>query len=98
MHILRFRLGNFGFRVLRFAAFRDKCYAKGVLEDNGWDASQWQPLIENKALASWLVRVRKIGGFGFRVGGLRLPVEVLGRSCTHGKGFWFVSTGKGFKV
>ncbi|XP_026191435.1 regulator of nonsense transcripts 1 [Cyclospora cayetanensis] len=35
---------------------RDRCYAKGVLEDNGWDASQWQPLIDNKAFASWLVR------------------------------------------
>ncbi|CDJ48896.1 hypothetical protein, conserved [Eimeria brunetti] len=35
---------------------RDRCYASGVLEDNGWNSSEWQPLIENKALASWLVR------------------------------------------
>ncbi|CDJ27152.1 Regulator of nonsense transcripts 1 homolog, related [Eimeria mitis] len=35
---------------------RDRCYASGVLEENGWNASEWQPLVENKALASWLVR------------------------------------------
>lgn len=35
---------------------RDKCYAGGVLEANGWDATQWQPLIEKKAFAYWLVR------------------------------------------
>ncbi|KAL8270249.1 hypothetical protein Esti_005808 [Eimeria stiedai] len=35
---------------------RDKCYASGVLEQNGWDSTQWQPLIEKKAFATWLVR------------------------------------------
>ncbi|CDJ60184.1 hypothetical protein, conserved, partial [Eimeria maxima] len=35
---------------------RDRCHASGVLEENGWNSSEWQPLIENKALASWLVR------------------------------------------
>ncbi|CDJ66307.1 UPF1 regulator of nonsense transcripts homolog (Yeast), related [Eimeria necatrix] len=35
---------------------RDRCYASGILEENGWDSSAWSPLIENKALAHWLVR------------------------------------------
>ncbi|KAL8434975.1 hypothetical protein Efla_005058 [Eimeria flavescens] len=35
---------------------RDKCYAGGILEQNGWDSKQWQPLIEKKAFATWLVR------------------------------------------
>ncbi|CDI78761.1 hypothetical protein, conserved [Eimeria acervulina] len=35
---------------------RDRCYASGVLEENGWNPTEWQPLIDNKALASWLAR------------------------------------------
>jgi regulator of nonsense transcripts 1 len=36
---------------------REPCLSNGALKDMGWDLTQWQPLIEDKAFLSWLVRV-----------------------------------------
>lgn len=36
---------------------REPCLSNGALRDMGWDLSQWQPLIEDKAFLSWLVKV-----------------------------------------
>lgn len=36
---------------------REPCLANGALKDMGWDLTQWEPLIEDKAFLSWLVRM-----------------------------------------
>lgn len=36
---------------------REPCLSNGALKDMGWDLTQWQPLVEDKAFLSWLVKV-----------------------------------------
>ncbi len=35
---------------------REPCLAQLSVKDSKWDMENWQPLIENKAILSWLVK------------------------------------------
>jgi regulator of nonsense transcripts 1 len=35
---------------------REPCLSNGAMKEMGWDLTQWMPLIEDKALLSWLVK------------------------------------------